>query len=125
MRRRALLRDDSPTCVRRTDTTYPVAKKRYLDGLPVGHTFYVVTNLDDGSGTKEQVFVVVSKITGGRVSGRIASDILWVKGFKNGDAYACSESAVIDWLISRPDGTEEGNIVGKFLDEWQKRNPQK
>ena len=105
--------------------TYPAAKKRYLDGLSAGHTFYVVTNLDDGRGTKEQVFVVVSKIADGRVSGRIASDILGVKGYKNGDAYAFSESEVVDWLISRPDGTEEGNVVGKFLDEWQKKNPRK
>jgi hypothetical protein len=100
--------------------TYPAAKKRYLEGLPAGHTFYIVTDLKDGSGAREQVFVVVSKIAGGRISGRIASDILGVKGYKNGDACAFSESEVIDWLISRPDGTEEGNVVGKFLDEWQK-----
>jgi len=25
---------------------------------------------------------------------------------------------LIDWLILRPDRSEEGNLVGKFLDEW-------
>jgi hypothetical protein len=111
--------------VEKARQTYPAAKKRYLDGLPVGHTFYVVTNLKDSGGTTEQVFVVVAKIADHRISGRIASDILGVKGYKNGDAHAFSENEVIDWLISRPDGTEEGNVVGKFLDEWQKKKMRK
>jgi hypothetical protein len=44
-----------------------------------------------------------------------------VKGFKNTDPHSFPESELIDWLISRPDGTEEGNVVGKFLDEWQRK----
>jgi hypothetical protein len=26
------------------------------------------------------------------------------------------EPVLIDWLITKPDGSEEGNVVGKFLD---------
>ena len=26
---------------------------------------------------------------------------------------------VLDWTISKPDGTEEGNFVGKFLDTYR------
>ena len=29
------------------------------------------------------------------------------------------ESDVLDWTISKPDGTEEGNFVGKFLDTYK------
>ena len=105
--------------------TYPEARRRYLAGLPAGHRFFVVTNLRDGSGTSEQVFVAVASITGDRITGRIASDILGVKGFRNGDPYTFPESELVDWLITRPDGTEEGNVVGKFLDEWQKTHPPK
>jgi hypothetical protein len=105
--------------------TYPEAKKRYLAGLPAGHHFYAVTKLRDGSGTFEQVFVAVASISGDRISGRIASDILGVKGFKNGDPYTFPESELVDWLITHPDGSEEGNVVGKFIDEWQKTRPQK
>lgn len=105
--------------------TYPEAKKRYLDGLPPGHAFFAVTNLRDGSGTSEQVFIAVTGIRDGRISGRIASDILGVKGFKNGDAYSFLEGELVDWLITHPDGTEDGNVVGKFLDEWQKTRPRK
>ncbi|WP_437898359.1 hypothetical protein [Sorangium sp. So ce124] len=71
------------------------------------------------------MFVAVSSIKDGRIFGRIASDVLGVKGYKRGDAYDFPEADLIDWLISRPDGTEEENVVGKFLDDWQKtRRPQ-
>jgi hypothetical protein len=100
--------------------TYPDAKKRYLSGLQAGHNFFVVNNLHDGTGSSEQVFVAVASIQDDRITGGIASDILGVKGFKNGDPYTFSESELVDWLITHPDGTEEGKVVGKFLDEWQK-----
>jgi hypothetical protein len=105
--------------------TYAEAKNRYLAGLPTGHIFFAVTKLRDGSGTSEQVFIAVVSIKGDRIAGRIASDIIGVKGFKNGDPYTFAESELVDWLITHPDGSEEGNVVGKFLDEWQKKRPRK
>jgi hypothetical protein len=100
--------------------TYPEAKKRYLAGLPSGRTFFVVTNLHDKTGTTEQVFVAVNSIRNGRITGRIATADLSVVGYKKGDTYSLPESDLLDWLITHPDGTEEGNVVGKFLDEWAK-----
>jgi uncharacterized protein YegJ (DUF2314 family) len=100
--------------------TYPEAKKRYLAGLPAGRTLFVVTNLRDKAGTTEQVFVAVANVRDGRITGRIATDNLTVTGYKKGESYSFPESDLIDWLITHPDGTEEGNVVGKFLDEWGK-----
>jgi hypothetical protein len=111
--------------IEKAKKTYPDAKKRYLEGLPPGHVFYAVTKLHDRTGSSEQVFVVVGGIRDGRITGRIASDILGVKGFANGDAYSFPESELVDWLITHPDGTEEGNVVGNFLDEWQKTRRRK
>jgi hypothetical protein len=105
--------------------SYPEAKERYLAGLPAGHHFYVVADLKDGSGTSEQVSIAVAAIKGDRINGRIATEIFGVKGFKYGDPYTLMESEVTDWMISHPDGTEEGNAVGKFTDEWQKKHTQR
>ncbi len=106
--------------VQKARDTYPAAKKRYLAGLPLGHAFFATAQLRDGTGAIEQVYISVSDIRDGRISGRIASDIMSVRGFARSDPYSFPESELVDWLISRPDGTEEGNAVGKFLDEWQK-----
>lgn len=100
--------------------TYPGAKQRFLDGLPPGQVFFAVCRLQDRTGATEQVFVAVADIRDGRIKGRIASDIRGVSGYKQGDVHTFPETELIDWLISHPDGTEEGNVVGKFLDEWQK-----
>jgi CubicO group peptidase (beta-lactamase class C family) len=107
--------------VEKARKTYPDAKKRYLAGLPEGQHFFVVTKLTDEGGKFEQVFIAVRRIEGDRITCRIANEIRVVQGFKNGDAYTFPESELIDWLITLPNGTEEGNVVGKYLDEWQEK----
>lgn len=107
--------------VEKARQTYPEAKRRYLAGLPQGHVFFTVTRIRDGdSMMEEQVFIAVSGIRDGKISGNIASDLLGVRSYKRGDMYTFPETELIDWLVSRPDGSEEGNVVGKFLDDWQK-----
>jgi hypothetical protein len=99
--------------------TYPAARERFLRGLPARHSFFVVTGLPVAPNGVEQVFIAVDRIDGDRISGRIWSDIARARGYKKGDPYSVSESKVIDWLITRPDGTEEGNYVGKAIDQIQ------
>lgn len=101
--------------------SYPGAKERYIKGLPPGYTFYAVTRLKDEQQLEEQVFIAVTTINGDRISGRIANDISTVSGYKAGDAHDFPESELIDWVITSPDGTEEGNVVGKLIDEWQQK----
>lgn len=96
--------------------TYPDAKKRYLIGLPRGEHFYVVTRLSEGTGTFEQTFIAVTEIQDGFISGKIANNLVTLKNLKVGDPVKFPESKVMDWLISKPDGSEEGNFVGKFVD---------
>ena len=31
-----------------------------------------------------------------------------------------NEKDILDWLIAKPDGSEEGNFIGKFLDTLNK-----
>ena len=98
--------------------TYPDARKRFLDGLPPKHSFFVTTRLRDERGRFEQVFVAVKEIKDGRIKGLIWSDIEVVSGYKKGDSYSFPESELLDWTITNPDGAEEGNFVGKFLDTY-------
>lgn len=98
--------------------SFPGAKKRFLAGLPAGHKFAIATKLHS-PGKVETVFVMVQRIEGNKITGRIDSDVRAVTGYKTGDSYTLPESDLIDWVIVRPDGSEEGNAVGKFLDTWQ------
>lgn len=98
--------------------TWPDARAKFLAGLPADQRFYVTARLHDDRGTTEQVFVAVRSVRDGRIEGRIASEILSVRGYRVGDAIEIDEAALIDWTISHADGIEEGNVVGKFLDTW-------
>jgi uncharacterized protein YegJ (DUF2314 family) len=99
--------------------TYPKAKESFLAGLPPKHFFFVTTRLHDSSGRWEQVFIAVKVIKDGMITGLIASDVGTVSGYKFGDKYSFPESELIDWTVSKPDGTEDGNFVGKFLDTYK------
>jgi hypothetical protein len=101
--------------------TYPGAKKRYLSGLPLGQTFYILTTLSE-SHRFEQVFVRVTSIKEGVVTGLLSSDIEELRGYRKGQLISVPESDILDWLISYPDGSEEGNVVGKFMDSYHQAN---
>jgi hypothetical protein len=100
--------------------TFPAARDRYLKGLPPRHVFFVTTVLTDSQGRREQVFIEVKTIKEGRISGKIANEIRLVSGYRTGDEYTLPEGEIRDWLISKPDGSEEGNVIGKFLDTYQR-----
>jgi len=96
--------------------TYPEARRRYLAGLPPQQTFFVTTLVRDQKGHFEYVFVVVQRIARDSVTGQIATQLLLVRSYHEGDTISFPEAEVLDWMISKPDGSEEGNLVGKFLD---------
>ncbi len=102
--------------------TYPAARRRYLAGLPAGESFFVTTRPVDDRGKREQVFVAVDSIAGPKIYGRIWSRLRTVRGFRYGESVWLGESELVDWLITHPDGTEEGNVVGKFLDRYEARS---
>jgi hypothetical protein len=99
--------------------TYPDAKRRFLAGELPRDRFFVTTRLHDPAGREEQIFVVVDSILDGRISGRIASPVRLIAGYRMNQPHAVDEAALIDWTVSRPDGTEEGNVVGKFFDTYK------
>jgi hypothetical protein len=102
--------------IARARATYPAAKKRFLAGLPPGHRFSVRIPLVDRDGKREDSFIGVETIKGGNITGVIDTRLVFVTGYKTGQRMTFPESRIDNWLILRPDGTEEGNAVGKFLD---------
>ena len=99
--------------------SWPQARERYLAGLPPRHTFFVTALLVDDADRREQVFIAVESIRDGKISGKIWNRVDVVRGYRHGDSYSFPESELRDWLIAKPDGSEEGNFVGKFLDGYE------
>ncbi|OGX91607.1 hypothetical protein BEN49_04300 [Hymenobacter coccineus] len=102
--------------IKKARATLPQAKNRFLQGLPSGQAFYVTTRISDPNGPYEQVFVRVKQWQGTRVQGFIASQLDVVKTYQQNQLITFSTSDIFDWTISRPDGSEEGNFIGKLID---------
>jgi hypothetical protein len=105
--------------------TWPETRLRFVKGLPWSYELLVTARISDGLGRQEQVFVSVSRVDGRTIFGRIQSDIRAISGWRRGDPYELDERELIDWTIVAPDGTEEGNVVGKFLDGWRLLRPRR
>jgi len=104
--------------VAKARATYPAAKARFLDGLPPGYSFSVRVRLKDSNGRREDSFLTVTKISGEKITGRLGTVSL-LRSYKTGQTITVNESKIDNWVIVRPDGTEEGNYVGKFLDHYK------
>jgi len=106
--------------IARSRATYPEAKKRFLAGLPAGYRFSVRTRLTDPDGAIEDSFLRVETIENGKITGLLGA-VDFVHSYKEGQRITIPESKIDNWVIVRPDGTEEGNYVGKFLDHYKPR----
>jgi hypothetical protein len=98
-------------------------RQRFEVGLPAHNTFFVTTRLHGPPTRAEQVFIAVDSIFGQgdstRIAGRIWSPISVVQGYRLGQSYTFPIGELLDWTISKPDGTEEGNLLGKFLETYR------
>lgn len=110
--------------VAKARATYPTAKKRFLDGLPPRYTFAVWMRLYQKQEGKvvafEDCFLSVERIVGGRIYGRLENKPQAVAGYSMGDHVVGPESEIRNWMIEHPNGFEEGNVVGKFLERHVK-----
>jgi hypothetical protein len=103
--------------------TYPGARSRWKKGLPADQRFFITTLFHHDNGRIEHIFVLVDRIDGETVSGRIGSEPM-SPGFKLWDPYSFRERELLDWTIQHSDGTEEGNFVGKFVDRYHSQCPE-
>lgn len=93
----------------------PSVRARFLAGLPAGHHLFVTTTLISNH-EREQVFVAVRDWSNPDLVNGLLSSTPRIAGFRAGDLLHVQTSEVLDWTISRPDGSEEGNVVGKFIE---------
>jgi len=54
-----------------------------------------------------------------KIYGRIANKLDVIKTHHQWDKISFPESEIMDWTIVLADGSEEGNVVGKFLDTYK------
>jgi uncharacterized protein YegJ (DUF2314 family) len=99
--------------------TLPQIKKRYLSGFESDEKLLVTARIFDKSGVFEQVFAEVQEWSNTSLTAIIVNDLDTVREYQKGQTITFTERVVLDWTIVRPDGSEEGNFVGKYLASLQ------
>jgi hypothetical protein len=98
--------------------SYPDARRRFVGRAQPVRPLFVTTQLHDAKGHHEQVFVAVDSIVGARIFGTLSSPINVVQGYRYRQPYAFDDKELVDWTFANPDGSEEGNVVGKFIETY-------
>jgi hypothetical protein len=99
--------------------SYPGAKARFTAGLPEGYRFYVTLDFQQDK-VHENAFLLVRAIVDGRITAVVATKLDKVASPRYGEELTFPETEIIDWTIVSPDGKEEGNLIGKFLDQFSR-----
>lgn len=107
----------APLVKQARDTLLSV-KNRFLVGLPPGDYLLLTIRLYDPDKKMEQVFAKVQSWNDTKITGQIGSKIEVLKSYKLGDLVSFNEGDVFDWTIMKRDGTDEGNLIGKFLSNY-------
>jgi hypothetical protein len=100
----------------------PRVRKRFEAGLGADEVLYLVVRLFHPDRSFEQAFVRVTEWTPSGITGVIASELMGFTEPKRGDVLGFAESTAIDWTITGPGGTEEGNRLGHYL-EYRGQKP--
>lgn len=105
--------------VKEAQKTLPQAKQRFLLGLPSDEAFFLTTRIYDTDGSFEQVFIRVTNWESTTVIGTIANELRAVQQYHPNQSIEFPEKDILDWTITKSDGSEEGNFVGRFIDILQ------
>ncbi len=113
----AMFKAEAPY-IAKARATFPKAKSRYLARLPAGYSFLVRKHLTEpGTHESEGVLIEVDSIKDGKIYGRLGD--VELPSFHRGQRFSLAESEVEDWVILHPDGSVEGDFIGKFLEKSQ------
>ena len=102
--------------IRESKAELPHIRKRFEAGLREGEVLYLTVRLVHPDQSFEQAFVHVTEWTPQGVTGVMASELIRFTEPKRGDVLKFLESTAIDWTITGPGGTEEGNRLGHYLE---------
>ena len=116
--RPALTRDESALAdpVREALRTLPQAKKRFLAGLANGDQFLLSVRVVDTDTSFRQATARVLGWHDSTVQALLLPSAANSVGPTEPTPVSFPETAVLDWMLLRASGREEGNYVGRYTD---------
>ena len=107
--------DEVLTASRRARATLMKIKPRYLKAIPFGERLLVKSPFRMPDGGNEWMWVEVVRWRGHTIHGILDNDPFDVPDLKAGAKVEVEDSLVFDYLLTKRDGTEEGNETGRLV----------
>lgn len=93
----------------------PALKRRFQKGLRPGEILQVKAPFETAEGGNEWMWVEVVAWEGKSIQGILRNDPESVPGLKSGARVEVSSEDLFDYILTRADGTEEGNQTGRLM----------
>ncbi|HYQ45470.1 MAG TPA: DUF2314 domain-containing protein [Polyangiaceae bacterium] len=94
--------------------------KRYANGPPDGEQLQVKAPFETSAGGTEWMWVEVVRWHGDQIDGILRNDPFDVPTLKDGSRVAVQANEIFDYILSKADGSQEGNETGELLEAREK-----
>ncbi|HEX2674961.1 MAG TPA: DUF2314 domain-containing protein, partial [Polyangiaceae bacterium] len=94
--------------------------KRYKKGPPFGEQLLVKAPFPTSDGGNEWMWVEVVRWNGNEIDGILQNDPFDVPALKSGSRVEVKAGEIFDYLLTKSDGSQEGNETGALLEAREK-----
>ena len=104
----------------RAKTKIPKLKKLFLDGLPLNSHLLIKFPFDNKDGEREWMWVEITKWKADIIDGLLQNEPRLIPTLKAGQKVSKNINDMFDYILFKPDGSQEGNETGKIIMKNQK-----
>ncbi|WP_396601423.1 DUF2314 domain-containing protein [Algibacter sp. R77976] len=104
----------------RAKTKIPELKKQFLGGLPVNSHLLIKFPFESTDGQREWMWVEITKWKGDNIDGLLQNEPRLVLDLKAGQKVSKNINTMFDYILFKPDGSQEGNETGEIILKNQK-----
>lgn len=104
----------------RAKAKIPELRKLFLAGLPLNTHLLIKFPFDSQDGQREWMWVEITKWKGDNIDGLLQNDPRFVMTLKAGQKVSKNINDMFDYILYKPDGSQEGNETGKIIMESQR-----
>lgn len=104
----------------RAKAKIPELQKLFLAGLPLNTHLLIKFPFESEDGQREWMWVEITKWKGEKVDGLLQNDPRFVMTLKAGQKVTKNINDMFDYILYKPDGSQEGNETGEIIMESQR-----
>jgi len=104
---------------KRAKSKIPMLKKMFSKGLPFNSSLIIKFPFENSLNEREWMWVEITKWDGDNINGLLQNEPAIVKKLKAGQKITKNINDMFDYILNKPDGSQEGNETGAIIMKMQ------